>query len=681
MNSSSTIRYGGKQPRQPEPNRYGGKKPRLPQPDSEDSDSEEVSSVEDSSDSEEEYQEGSKPPPAKKKKVLDSDSEISGSDAEEEKKTSEKDNANDAEEEEDEDEEEEDNDKDDMEDVTNENGTQGGEGEEDEDEEEDETLNKMTELEREMELSSRHEKKEQDRLREEMKKKMKDEKRRSSGRRAPNLEDDNKTKARQNLKEQRERRIQHDDSSSDSGQEEEDSDDDKSASSDCNSLADSDEEHTPSEAAKQATTTREEREEKDHADPSDKEDGEVDTERFKEEKAIKVPETKLDDMNRILIRRMFLEQKLDEPYLERAVRGCFVKFLIGQHKGLPVYRMCEIVGVCEYTRTYRVNTKPTTVGLEVRFGASETKVRIDKVSNHSFTQEELDRWKQEMQDKRRYDKIPTPEQCKHIQKALKNLLNSHTYTEEEVSIMVQKRLKAATSTGRLNIASTRIKLTNGIQGAREKLADAEKAEEKAREDRDNDGGYQAEQAAISAREACEAEVKQLEKELEKINEHEEQRGRNIRKADRFSKINARNFAHNKAVDMQAGEASINKADAETDDIYAKRKSDSTVLWRTATSLSKKAQGKQQDRTENAKPVNDADAGSLLACPATPGTALAEAHDFDANKDTVTAKPLGVKTKHKAARSKRKRRGMSLQQYLALARSGREATALAGTPAS
>lgn len=45
---------------------------------------------------------------------------------------------------------------------------------------------------------------------------------------------------------------------------------------------------------------------------------------------------------------------MEEPYLERAIKGCMVRFLIGDYNGQAVYRLCEVRGVEPSPRPYRL---------------------------------------------------------------------------------------------------------------------------------------------------------------------------------------------------------------------------------------------------------------------------------------------------------------------------------------
>lgn len=67
------------------------------------------------------------------------------------------------------------------------------------------------------------------------------------------------------------------------------------------------------------------------------------------------PEPVLEDINRCRVPREFLERWANEPYFEKAVKGCFVRVARGQGRGGErLYAMAEIVGVVPYKRRYKI---------------------------------------------------------------------------------------------------------------------------------------------------------------------------------------------------------------------------------------------------------------------------------------------------------------------------------------
>lgn len=57
-----------------------------------------------------------------------------------------------------------------------------------------------------------------------------------------------------------------------------------------------------------------------------------------------------------------------------------LQYLVGDHHGTQIYRMCEVVGVITLGQPYTVLGKRTTVGLRIQFADSQRDVKIQKAS-------------------------------------------------------------------------------------------------------------------------------------------------------------------------------------------------------------------------------------------------------------------------------------------------------------
>nr|CAD7606649.1 unnamed protein product [Timema genevievae] len=103
--------------------------------------------------------------------------------------------------------------------------------------------------------------------------------------------------------------------------------------------------------------------------------------------------TKREDLNKIRLSRHKMERFVHLPFFERVVRGCFVRIGIGNNNGKPVYRVCEIAGVCETGKIYQLGSTRTNKGLKLRHGAQERVFRLEFISNQDFTESEFFKWK------------------------------------------------------------------------------------------------------------------------------------------------------------------------------------------------------------------------------------------------------------------------------------------------
>lgn len=130
--------------------------------------------------------------------------------------------------------------------------------------------------------------------------------------------------------------------------------------------------------------------------------GESDTERHTSKKLVKKAQIleKLGDLEQIRLSRHKMEKFIHLPIFKRTVIGCFVRIGIGndpthQQTNKPVYRVAEIIDICETAKTYNVGIAKTNIGLKLRHGREERVFRVAFVSNGQFTDSEFNKWKSE----------------------------------------------------------------------------------------------------------------------------------------------------------------------------------------------------------------------------------------------------------------------------------------------
>ena len=123
--------------------------------------------------------------------------------------------------------------------------------------------------------------------------------------------------------------------------------------------------------------------------------GESDTERHSSKKRVQKAthiETVME-LDKIRLSRYKLDKFCHLPIFKKTVVGCFTRISIGNHpiKG-PMYRVVEILDVCETGKVYEVIKNRTNIGLKVRHGKDTRVFRMNFVSNSSFTESEFTKW-------------------------------------------------------------------------------------------------------------------------------------------------------------------------------------------------------------------------------------------------------------------------------------------------
>lgn len=125
------------------------------------------------------------------------------------------------------------------------------------------------------------------------------------------------------------------------------------------------------------------------------------------------------------------------PWFQEYVRGAWVRYLIGQEAGQPVYRMCEIADLsAEAVKPYKVNDKLVNQVFDLKHGKSIRSFNMDKVSNGPFIEKEFDRLVKvyAAEDVKLPTKLHLEQKVAQLQKLI-----SQPVTESDISAMLQRR--------------------------------------------------------------------------------------------------------------------------------------------------------------------------------------------------------------------------------------------------
>ncbi|XP_021937491.1 RNA polymerase-associated protein RTF1 homolog isoform X2 [Zootermopsis nevadensis] len=152
--------------------------------------------------------------------------------------------------------------------------------------------------------------------------------------------------------------------------------------------------------------------------------------------------TKREDLNKIRLSRHKMERFVHLPFFDRVVRGCFVRIGIGNHNGKPVYRVCEISGVCETGKIYQLGSTRTNKGLKLRHGTQERVFRLEFISNQDFTDSEFMKWRETCA----VQGVPMPTHDELDQK-LKDIKEAMIYEfkEEDIEKIVREKERFKTN--------------------------------------------------------------------------------------------------------------------------------------------------------------------------------------------------------------------------------------------
>ncbi|KNZ72520.1 RNA polymerase-associated protein [Termitomyces sp. J132] len=145
----------------------------------------------------------------------------------------------------------------------------------------------------------------------------------------------------------------------------------------------------------------------------------------------------IEDLEKCRLTRDLLAKHCMAPWFPDYVQNAWVRYLIGQENGQPVYRICQIANLgADTVKTYRINDKQTDQALELMHGKSVKPFPMDKVSNGNFQPKEFERLAKvcSAEDV----KLPTKWQLeKKI--AEMNKLVSQPVTESDINAMLARK--------------------------------------------------------------------------------------------------------------------------------------------------------------------------------------------------------------------------------------------------
>lgn len=187
-----------------------------------------------------------------------------------------------------------------------------------------------------------------------------------------------------------------------------------------------------------------------------------------------------EDIKEITIRRSKLAKWLMEPFFEELIVGCFVRVGIGKTKsGRPIYRLCMVRNVdsSDPDRQYKLENKTTHKYLNVVWGNENSAARwqMAMVSDSLPLEEEYDQWVREVE--KNGGRLPSKEDVLEKKEAIKKT-NTFVYSAETVKQMIQEKKSA--SSRPLNIALEKDRLRRELEIAQSKHDDAEVERIKAR---------------------------------------------------------------------------------------------------------------------------------------------------------------------------------------------------------
>ncbi|CAN1284193.1 Protein RTF1 homolog [Linum perenne] len=186
-----------------------------------------------------------------------------------------------------------------------------------------------------------------------------------------------------------------------------------------------------------------------------------------------------EDIREITIPRSKLVKWLMEPWFDELIVGCFVRVGIGMSRSGPIYRLSLVknVDAADPDRPYKLEHKTTYKYLNCFWGneSSAARWQMAMVSDSVPTEEEYRLWKKEVEKSN--GRMPSRQEINEKKEAIKKT-NTYVYSAATVKQMLQEKKSA--STRPLNVAAEKDRLRNEMEIALSRNNSAEVERIKAR---------------------------------------------------------------------------------------------------------------------------------------------------------------------------------------------------------
>ncbi|XP_071705539.1 protein RTF1 homolog [Rutidosis leptorrhynchoides] len=213
--------------------------------------------------------------------------------------------------------------------------------------------------------------------------------------------------------------------------------------------------------------SEDEDEDEDEEDSAD-EKGDGDNDKISKDSTILTYE----DVKGITIRRSKLAKWFMEPFFEDLIVGCFVRVGIGKSRSGPIYRLCMVrnVDAADPDRQYKLENKMTHKYLNCVWGNETTAARwqMAMISDSPPIKEEFDQLLREVD--RHGGRMPSKQEVLEKREAI-DKTNTFVYSAETVKQMLQE--KKSTIRRPLNVAAEKDRLREDMEVAKMKHDDVE----------------------------------------------------------------------------------------------------------------------------------------------------------------------------------------------------------------
>lgn len=164
----------------------------------------------------------------------------------------------------------------------------------------------------------------------------------------------------------------------------------------------------------------------------------------KEGKSADAEDPTLEDVSTITIRRSKLAKWFLEPFFEEIIVGCFVRVGVGVKDNLSCYRLCQVknVDARDPSKQYKFENRMTHKWLNLVWGDSEARWQMARISDQPPVEAEFQQWEKEVKKSQSRNAKPSLGDITEKREAIAKL-SSFVYSADCVKKMLHEKKMSA----------------------------------------------------------------------------------------------------------------------------------------------------------------------------------------------------------------------------------------------
>eukprot|EP00250_Pteridium_aquilinum_P027592 c3527_g1_i1 orf=195-2099(+) len=199
----------------------------------------------------------------------------------------------------------------------------------------------------------------------------------------------------------------------------------------------------------------------------------------KEGKSADADDPTLEDICNVTIRRSKLAKWFLEPFFEEIIVGCFVRVGVGMKDGVSCYRLCQVknVDARDPNKQYKFENRMTHKWLNLVWGDSEGRWQMAIISDQPPTQAEFEQWEKEV--KKSHSRMSKPSLIDITEKreAIAKL-STFVYSADCVKKMLHEKKMSSSRPSNVAAEKDRLLKELAIAESKDNQADIERIQAK-----------------------------------------------------------------------------------------------------------------------------------------------------------------------------------------------------------